>query len=73
MKPEELKTGITVCHTKYNRNYTVISSHMRMKAYDPVKKDLAWMDAVVYAPLYENEYESFCRERQSFLNEFEVI
>lgn len=67
MRKEELKDGIIVCHTKYNRNYRIVSSNMRMK--DSQK---GWIDAVVYAPLYENEYDSFCREMQSFLNEFEL-
>lgn len=68
MKVEELKNGIKVCHVKHGRNYTIVSCNMRYK--DSVH---GWTDAVTYAPLYENEYEMFTRERQSFLDEFEVI
>ncbi len=73
MKPEELKDGITVCHTKHNTMYFIFSSHMRMKAYDPERQEMVWMDAVVYVPLYENEYDCFTREKNSFLEEFEVV
>lgn len=68
MTKEQLKNGIIVCHMKYNRNYRIVSSHMRMK--DSQK---GWIDAVVYAPLYENEYECFSREIGSFLEEFVVV
>lgn len=68
MKAEELKKGIKVCHTKHNTLYVVLSAKMRMK--DSAKD---WVDAVIYAPLYDNEYDSFCRERESFLKEFEVV
>lgn len=67
MKAEELKNGIVVCHTKYNRLYYIEECNMRMK--DSQK---GWIDAVVYAPLYENDYDAFCREKESFLEEFEV-
>lgn len=68
MKAEELKDHIIVCHTKYNRKYIVVSSNMRLK--DSV---LGWIDAVVYEPLYNNEYDMFAREKESFLAEFEKI
>ena len=68
MKAEELKDGLKVCHTKYGRNYTIVASNMRMK-----DSQNGWIDAVVYAPLYENEYDCFCREKESFLAEFEIV
>lgn len=68
MTREELRNGIIVCHVKYNRNYRILSSHMRMK--DSQK---GWIDAVVYAPMYDNSHECFCREKESFLAEFEVV
>lgn len=68
MKAQELKDGIKVCHTKYNRLYKVVSCNMRLK--DSV---LGWIDAVVYEPLYANEYDCFCREKESFLAEFEIV
>lgn len=68
MTREQLKNGIVVCHTKYNRNYRVVSCNMRLK--DSI---MLWIDAVVYAPLYENEYECFCREIGDFLEEFEIV
>lgn len=68
MKPEELKNGIVVCHTKYHRNYRVVSANARMKI-----PEHGWIDAVTYAPLYENEHDCFCREKDSFLEEFEVV
>ena len=68
MAPEQLKDFIDVCHLKHNRNYRVLYSNMRMK--DSVK---GWIDAVVYAPMYDNEFQCFCREKESFLAEFEVV
>lgn len=68
MTNEQLKNDILVCHTKYNRNYRIVSCNMRMK--DSVK---GWIDAVVYAPMYDNEFQCFCREKESFLAEFEVV
>lgn len=68
MKLQELKNGAIVCHVKHNRCYRVVSSDMKMK--DSQK---GWIEAVVYAPCYENEYECFCRELGSFLEEFEVV
>lgn len=67
MRPEELKNGIVVCHVKYDRLYYVEECNMRMK-----DSQRGWIDSVVYAPLYENEYDAFCREKESFLEEFEV-
>jgi hypothetical protein len=29
-----------------------------------------WIDCVIYAPLYENEFEMFAREKESFYKEF---
>ena len=68
MTNEQLKNDIRVCHTKYNRIYRIVSCNMRMK--DSVK---GWIDAVVYAPMYDNEFQCFCREKESFLAEFEVV
>lgn len=68
MTNEQLKNGIRVCHTKYNRIYRILSCNMRMK-----DSALNWIDAVVYYPLYLNRHECFCREKESFLAEFEVV
>jgi len=68
MKPESLKNGMTVVHRKYNRQYKIVECNMRIK--DSAK---GWVDAVVYAPLYENEYACFAREKQSFIDEFEIV
>lgn len=68
MTKEELKDEIIVNHIKSNRHYRIILSNMRMK-----DSQLGWIDAVVYTPLYENEYDAFCREISSFLKEFEVV
>lgn len=67
MSKDELKNGLVVCHTKYNRLYYIEECNMRMK--DSQK---GWIDAVVYVPLYKNDYDAFCREKESFLEEFEV-
>lgn len=68
MKAEELRAGAIVCHVKHNRNYMIVSHNTRMD--DSVH---GWVDAVVYAPEYNNKYECFCRDKQSFLEEFEKV
>lgn len=68
MEAKELKNGIKVCHTKHGRYYTIVSANMRMK-----DSEKGWIDAVVYSPLYKNEYQCFCREKNSFLEEFELV
>jgi hypothetical protein len=67
MKPEALKNGQIVVHVKHDRLYVVVECNMRMK--DSVN---GWVDAVIYKPLYDNEYACFAREKQSFLDEFEI-
>jgi hypothetical protein len=67
MNPEELKNGQIVVHVKHDRLYVVVECNMRMK--DSVN---GWVDAVIYKPLYDNEYTCFAREKQSFLDEFEI-
>ncbi len=68
MKQEELKNGLEVVHVKHNRKYLIVECNMRIK--DSVN---GWVDAVIYQPLYENEYACFAREKQSFLDKFEII
>ena len=67
MKPEALMNGLIVVHVKHDRLYAVVECNMRMK--DSVN---GWVDAVIYKPLYDNEYACFVREKQSFLDEFEI-
>lgn len=52
-------------HKKYNRRYRVVSFNARLKDSTGV-----WIDCVIYAPLYENEFEMFAREKESFFKEF---
>lgn len=68
MTEKELKPNIRVCHTKHNRHYLVTSCNSRFK-----DSNKGWVDGVIYSPLYENEFDFFCRDKGSFLNEFEVI
>lgn len=67
MIEKELNNGAEVIHTKYGRHYIIRETNMRLK--DSAK---GWIDAIVYSPLYENEYDCFCREKTSFLEEFEL-
>ena len=53
-------------HKKYNREYRVVSDNARLK-----NSNGEWIDCVIYAPLYENEFEMFAREKDSFYKEFE--
>lgn len=53
-------------HKKYNREYRIVSDNARLK-----DSDGKWIDCVIYAPLYENEFEMFAREKDSFYKEFE--
>lgn len=53
-------------HKKYNREYRIVSDNAKLK-----DSDGKWIDCVIYAPLYENEFEMFAREKDSFYKEFE--
>ena len=53
-------------HKKYNREYRIVSDNARLK-----NSNGEWIDCVIYAPLYENEFEMFAREKDSFYKEFE--
>lgn len=53
-------------HKKYNREYRIVSDNARLK-----DSEGKWIDCVIYAPLYENEFEMFAREKDSFYKEFE--
>ena len=53
-------------HKKYNREYRIVSDNARLK-----NSNGEWIDCVIYAPLYENEFEMFAREKESFYKEFE--
>lgn len=52
-------------HKKYNREYRIVSDKARMKG-----SMGEWINCVIYAPLYENEFEMFAREKHSFYKEF---
>ena len=54
-------------HRKHGTKYRIVSVCARMKDV----KTGEWIDCVVYAPLYENEFEMFARETKSFFKEFE--
>ena len=53
-------------HKKYNREYRIVSNNARLK-----NSNGEWINCVIYAPLYENEFEMFAREKESFYREFE--
>lgn len=53
-------------HTKYNREYVILSDNARMKDVNTGE----WIDCIVYSPLYDNKYNAFCREKESFYKEF---
>ena len=52
-------------HKKYNRRYKIISNNARFKDISGT-----WIDCIIYAPLYDNEFEMFAREKSSFCNSF---
>ena len=53
-------------HQKHNKKYKIVSDNSRMKDIHTGE----WIDCVIYQPLYENQYEMFCREKESFYKEF---
>lgn len=53
-------------HQKHNKKYKIVSDNARMKDVHTGE----WIDCVIYQPLYENQYEMFCREKESFYKEF---
>ena len=60
------QSGCVWIHKKYNREYRIVSDNARLK-----NSNGEWIDCVIYAPLYENEFEMFAREKDSFYKEFE--
>lgn len=68
MTKEQLKNNIIVYHIKTNKKYKVLFCNSRLK--DSVNN---WIDSVVYAPLYENDYDCFCREKSSFIKDFDLV
>lgn len=68
MTREQLHNGLLVNHVKYGQQYIILSANARMK--DSQK---GWVDCVVYVPWYENDYQCFTREVDSFLAEFELV
>lgn len=64
----QLKLGARVLHVKHNKQYAILDFQSRMK-----DSSGEWIDCVIYYPLYENPYYYFCREIESFLEEFELV
>ena len=65
-KEEQKSVECVWIHKKYNREYRIVSNNARLK-----NSNGEWIDCVIYAPLYENEFEMFAREKDSFYKEFE--
>lgn len=64
----EVNDGTTVIHTKYDKRYTVVNKHLKIK--NPTTGE--WVDAVSYKPNYPNDEKLFAREKQSFIEEFDL-
>lgn len=68
MTNEQLKNGVLVHHRDKGTNYRVVHVNMRTK-----DSQHNWIDGVVYAPLYRNDYDCFCRSKVSFLEDFDLV
>ena len=55
-------------HKKDRKAYRIVSDNARLK-----NSNGEWIDCVIYAPLYENKFEAFAREKNSFYSEFEKV
>lgn len=62
------KSECVLIHKKYSKAYRIVSDNARLK-----NSNGEWIDCVIYAPLYENKFEVFAREKNSFYSEFEKI
>lgn len=63
----EINPGESVWTYKKNgKKYKVISENAKMKEINTGE----WIDCVIYAPLYENEFEMFSREKNDFYEKF---
>lgn len=64
----KVNNNTRVIHTKYNKSYTVVNKHLIMK--NPSTGE--WVDAVSYSPNYPNDEKLFVREKESFIDEFDL-
>ena len=55
-------------HTKSGNNYVVKCTNMRFK--DTTDK---WVDGILYAPMYESNWECFVRSVDDFLASFTLV
>lgn len=60
--------GTIVIHTYTHKSYTVVNKHLKIK--NPTTD--IWFDAVSYKPNYPNDEKLFAREKQSFIEDFDL-
>lgn len=65
---EGIKEGQIWAHTTTGNNYIVKSTNMRFKL--PTGE---WIDGILYAPMYESNWNCFVRSVDSFLDDFELV
>ena len=63
-----IKAGQVWHHTKSGNNYVVKCTNMRFK--DTTDK---WVDGILYAPMYESNWECFVRSVDDFLASFTLV
>ena len=65
---EGIKEGQIWIHTKTGNNYIVKSTNMRFKL--PTGE---WIDGILYAPMYESNFECFVRSVDDFISSFTLV
>jgi len=63
-----IKTGQVWQHTKSGNNYVIKCTNMRFK-----DKTGKWFDGILYAPMYESNWECFVRSVDDFLASFTLV
>ena len=64
----EAKVGQVWIHNKSGNRYVVKCTNMRFK--DSSDK---WVDGILYAPMYESNWECFVRSVDDFIDSFTLV
>lgn len=68
IKLEDIKVGITVYHKNdinFKKPYTIINTNCVMKTTE-------WHNCIIYKPEYNNSYDCFVRDIDSFMTNFSL-
>lgn len=65
IQSSELKVGAKVAYK--GKEYTIKETNARVRIFG------YWLDCIIYAPNYENDYNLFVRDSNDFMEHFEIV